>query len=145
MIRSPWAFSSLGWINPIVSTLLHMSSSPTSDHLGGPPLSVFQFFSFSSTGGNQHWVLPTSCLPSLKSSTGPFFWAWKCHLHLNPGRDKIDPPFLPFLPFLYSYLSLLEYFGVCFDLYFITYSMGTSCRKYLQIRNKEKCILPYFY
>lgn len=145
MNRSLWVFSSLDWINPVLSTFLHISSSPSSSHLGGPPLDVLQFFIFSWTRENQHWVLPISCLPSLMSSTGTFSWTWKCHLGLNLGMDKINPPFLPFLLFLCSCLSLLEYFGVCFDLYFLSYSMRTSCRKYLQIRNQAKCIFPYFY
>lgn len=145
MITPLWAFSSLDWINPVLSLFLHVSHSPTSSCPDGPPLDELQFFSFSWTEGNQHWVLPTSCLPSLMSSIGTFFSDMKMSLKFDLGRDKIDPPFLLFPPFLYSCPSLLEYFGVCFDLHFISNSLGTSHKKYLEIRNKLKSVLLYFY
>lgn len=145
MNRSLWVFSSLDWINPVLSTFLHISSSPSSSHLGGPPLDVLQFFIFSWTGENQHWVLPTSCLPSLMSSTGTFSWTWKCHLGLNLGMDKIIHLSSLFFFSSVPVFPCLNILGVCFDLYFLSYSMRTSCRKYLQIRNQAKCIFPYSY
>lgn len=43
--RFPQGFSSVGWTNPMLSTFLHMTTSPSLYHLGGPLQSSLQFFS----------------------------------------------------------------------------------------------------